>query len=63
MLKDSTVNILLQFTPVMFQEIRNRVVSCVLATDMAQHFEYITKFKSKIKGTGSVYNNIISFRF
>lgn len=34
------------------KQIRSTIVSCILATDMAQHFDYITKFKNKISGGG-----------
>jgi len=31
---------------------RSSIVGMVLATDMASHFEYISKFENKINGTG-----------
>ena len=34
------------------RELRTTITSMVLATDMANHFEYVAKFKSKVAGTG-----------
>lgn len=35
-----------------FKQIRSSILTMVLATDMAGHFEYIAKFKNKTTGSG-----------
>ena len=54
---DPSCNILSKFSLDKWKAIRTSIVSMVLATDMAGHFEYIAKFENKINGTG----NLISF--
>ncbi|KAI9206711.1 uncharacterized protein BJ171DRAFT_597362 [Polychytrium aggregatum] len=50
-------NILGKFAPDQFKPIRTSILSTVLATDMAGHFEYIAKFKNKISGAGFDFND------
>ncbi|KAJ3339191.1 High affinity cAMP-specific and IBMX-insensitive 3',5'-cyclic phosphodiesterase 8A [Kappamyces sp. JEL0680] len=38
--------------PDQYKSIRSSIISMILATDMINHFEYITKFKNKINGDG-----------
>ena len=45
-------NILGKFSLDKWKSIRGTIVGMVLATDMANHFEYIAKFENKINGTG-----------
>ncbi|TPX33494.1 hypothetical protein SmJEL517_g03641 [Synchytrium microbalum] len=40
-----------------FKQVRSCILSMVLATDMAGHFEYIGKFKNKISGAGLDFND------
>ncbi|KAI8813746.1 hypothetical protein BJ742DRAFT_672305 [Cladochytrium replicatum] len=45
-------NILSSLTPECRKQVRDLVISMVLATDMAMHFEWIGKFKNKLNGPG-----------
>jgi hypothetical protein len=45
-------NIMAHLTPEQSKTIRTSIISMVLATDMINHFEYISKFKNKINGEG-----------
>ena len=47
-------NVLAKFSLDKWKEIRAAIVGMVLATDMANHFEYITKFENKINGAGTL---------
>ncbi|KAJ3088123.1 High affinity cAMP-specific 3',5'-cyclic phosphodiesterase 7A, partial [Quaeritorhiza haematococci] len=47
-----TCNVLSKLPPEKFKQLRASMMSMVLATDMAGHFEYIAKFKNKISGSG-----------
>ena len=49
---DDTYNIIEHLAPESRKIIREMTVSMVLATDMAVHFEWIGKFKSKLSGAG-----------
>ena len=49
---DTSCNILSVFALDKWKAIRGAIVSMVLATDMANHFEYIAKFDNKINGAG-----------
>lgn len=40
------------------KSIRSSIISMVLATDMINHFEYISKFKNSINGDGLDLNNL-----
>ncbi|KAI8903826.1 hypothetical protein EDD86DRAFT_230704 [Gorgonomyces haynaldii] len=52
MYSDPKYNVLQGFPPEQRKELRSMITSLVLATDMANHFEYIAKFKNKINGAG-----------
>jgi hypothetical protein len=45
-------NVMENMTPELCKTIRTSIISMVLATDMINHFEYISKFKNKINGEG-----------
>ncbi|KAJ3124679.1 High affinity cAMP-specific and IBMX-insensitive 3',5'-cyclic phosphodiesterase 8A [Nowakowskiella sp. JEL0407] len=49
---DPSCNILKSFSPERYKHARSTILSMVLATDMAGHFEFIAKFKNKIAGSG-----------
>jgi len=49
---DDQHNILSGLTEAQKKEVRECVVNMVLATDMAQHFDLLGKFKSKLAGNG-----------
>jgi hypothetical protein len=53
MISDPACNILGTLPKETFKKIRECILSMVLATDMAGHFEYIAKFKNKLSGNGS----------
>ena len=57
MQSDPHCNILSKFSLDKWKAIRSSIVSMVLATDMANHFEYIAKFENKINGTGKTFFN------
>lgn len=40
-------------SPDQYKTVRTAIISMVLATDMINHFEYITKFKNKLNGDGT----------
>ena len=44
--------ILDSLSPEQYKTVRTAIISMVLATDMINHFEYITKFKNKLSGDG-----------
>ncbi len=46
-------NILEKFSLDKWKSIRATIIGMVLATDMANHFEYISKFENKINGAGT----------
>ncbi|KAI8812326.1 hypothetical protein BJ742DRAFT_793757 [Cladochytrium replicatum] len=52
LMTDPTCNIFAKFPPDKFKVLRSSILSMVLATDMAGHFEYIAKFKNKVSGSG-----------
>ncbi|KAI9138921.1 hypothetical protein BKA69DRAFT_1088657 [Paraphysoderma sedebokerense] len=53
LLNDTSCNILSSVQPIAkLKNIRSNIVKMVLATDMSGHFEYISKFKNKINGSG-----------
>ena len=52
MTTDESCNVLSRVTTERLKAIRSSILSMVLATDMASHFEYIAKFKNKISGAG-----------
>jgi hypothetical protein len=52
-------NIFSTFSPEKYKTIRENTLSLVLATDMAYHFPYISKFKNKINGA----REFLSFSF
>lgn len=49
---DPSCNIMETLSPEQAKSVRASIVSMVLATDMINHFEHITKFKNKIIGDG-----------
>ncbi|RKO86742.1 hypothetical protein BDK51DRAFT_16277, partial [Blyttiomyces helicus] len=51
---DKTCDILGSFNVDRAKQMRTNIMSLVLATDMAGHFEYIAKFKNKISGTAGI---------
>ncbi|KXS20315.1 HD-domain/PDEase-like protein [Gonapodya prolifera JEL478] len=57
MLGDPSINVLASLSPEKFKQVRAGIVSMVLATDMAGHFEYIAKFKNKMTGVGWDFSN------
>ncbi|KAI8833916.1 hypothetical protein BC829DRAFT_407485 [Chytridium lagenaria] len=52
MTTDPTCNILTPLPTEKFKQVRSCILSMVLATDMAGHFEYIAKFKNRLSGSG-----------
>lgn len=48
-MQNSKFNILENFTEQEYNVIRKRIISCILATDMANHFNHLTELKSKLK--------------
>ncbi|KAJ3114646.1 cAMP-specific 3',5'-cyclic phosphodiesterase 4D [Phlyctochytrium bullatum] len=48
----SNYNIFADFGNEEYEEARRIVIRLILATDMAKHFEYLTKFKTKISSNG-----------
>ncbi|KAI9361588.1 hypothetical protein DFJ73DRAFT_789099 [Zopfochytrium polystomum] len=57
MIADPSVNILGSLSRDRFKQVRASILSMVLATDMAGHFEYIAKFKNKLSGSGLQYED------
>lgn len=47
------MNILANLTPAEYRDVRKLTIDCILATDMACHFEVVSKFDSKVKTTFS----------
>ncbi|KAJ3264593.1 High affinity cAMP-specific and IBMX-insensitive 3',5'-cyclic phosphodiesterase 8B, partial [Blyttiomyces sp. JEL0837] len=56
-LGDPACNIFAKLSPDKFKQIRSCILSMVLATDMAGHFEHIAKFKNKLSGNGLDYED------
>ncbi|KAJ3100875.1 High affinity cAMP-specific 3',5'-cyclic phosphodiesterase 7A [Phlyctochytrium planicorne] len=52
MTTDPTCNVLSSLSTEKFKQVRSCILSMVLATDMAGHFEYIAKFKNRLSGSG-----------
>ena len=55
---DPKNNILSGFTAKKLTAIRTSIVGMVLATDMAGHFEHVTKFKNKMNGSGLDFTDV-----
>ncbi|EPZ31742.1 HD-domain/PDEase-like protein [Rozella allomycis CSF55] len=55
---EKDLNILNGFSRDQYRRVRSGIISTVLATDMAKHYEYITKFKNKISGNGFSINDV-----
>ena len=55
--KGNSCNILLKLSRDKFKSVRTSILSMVLATDLASHFEYIGKFKNKTSGAGLDFND------
>ncbi|KAJ3286403.1 hypothetical protein HK104_009056 [Borealophlyctis nickersoniae] len=45
---NSSCNIFADFTPEEYEETRKIIIRLIFATDMAKHFEYLNKFRSKL---------------
>ncbi|KAJ3121318.1 hypothetical protein HK098_003786 [Nowakowskiella sp. JEL0407] len=45
----SKYNIFADFTTEDYEEMRKTIIRLILATDMSKHFEYLTKFKTKLQ--------------
>ncbi|KAJ1556195.1 High affinity cAMP-specific and IBMX-insensitive 3',5'-cyclic phosphodiesterase 8B [Cladochytrium tenue] len=63
MLSTAECNVLSSLSTERFKRVRAVIVSMVLATDMAAHFEFIAKFKNKLSGTGAVSNRYSRFQY
>ncbi|KAJ3272347.1 High affinity cAMP-specific 3',5'-cyclic phosphodiesterase 7A [Terramyces sp. JEL0728] len=57
-MSDISCDVMEGLTPEQSKSIRSSVISMVLATDMINHFEYISKFKNSINGDGLDLNNL-----
>ncbi|KAJ3195451.1 High affinity cAMP-specific 3',5'-cyclic phosphodiesterase 7A [Irineochytrium annulatum] len=60
---DSNCNILSTLSPEKFKQVRSCILSMVLATDMAGHFEFIAKFKNKLSGQSKAHFRISLFYY
>ncbi|KAI9320316.1 hypothetical protein DFJ73DRAFT_635164 [Zopfochytrium polystomum] len=45
---NSDQNIFSEFSPEEYEELRRIIIRLILCTDMAKHFEYLTRFKAKL---------------
>ncbi|KAJ3212962.1 High affinity cAMP-specific 3',5'-cyclic phosphodiesterase 7A [Dinochytrium kinnereticum] len=57
MTTDPTCNVLSSLSTDKYKQVRSCILSMVLATDMAGHFEYIAKFKNRLSGSGLQYED------
>ena len=57
LMAQSEYNIFAGFSPDAHKLVREMIVSMVLATDMAVHFDWIGKFKNKMVGNGIDFEN------
>ena len=48
--RDSETNIFQDLDPIVFSVMRKLIIQSVLATDLAQHFQILNKFKAKLSG-------------
>jgi len=62
-LEDDDCNIFRTLSPEMFRQVREGVIRCILATDMARHNEILAQFKeitSEFDFSNKAHTNIVS---
>lgn len=64
-LKIADCNIFMSLDPISYRIVREGIIRCILATDMARHNEIITQFKNivfKFDFTNENHTNLVSFK-